>query len=386
MKGSDWGMRVLIGLAAIAVSCGQDNAGGESVQAPFTPAGKTTVFQYEITPVGQNPSTLTVRRVGETTFNGQTVEHYQGTYTVAAGTKTADVYGWDHGGGRIELAGFSVTYPAGSGTDYTVTLDEVVALDEAAIPVGVEQTRTISGTIQLGGAPPVSGSGHLRFTKTSEDATVESRFGAVSGVHVFEGEGTIDSVGGTGLWDLVIGKPVRLEAWYHPTFGVLKVEAPDFGLGTTLLGENDCGNPQASDSNTIQKVGVVSMQTPAFELSSRDCSGEYDADKMRHAQMYLELRWADDTKAKTTDRPEVEVLFATGWGYFPFQLVQSPVSIFHPEENKQGFTYWYAYVNEAAKNEPGENGILYRIKVTFPDYMTSPVRVTARIRYPIYRP
>ena len=66
--------------------------------------------------------------------------------------------------------------------------------------------------------------------------------------------------------------------------------------------------------------------------------------------------------------------------------MQSPVSIFHPEENKQGFTYWYAYVNEAAKNEPGENGILYRIKVTFPDYMTSPVRVTARIRYPIYRP
>ena len=161
MKSSDWRMWVLSGLAAIAVSCCQGNAGGGGVRAPFTPAGKTTVFQYETTPVGQSPTTLTVRYVGETTFNGQTVEHCQGTYAVSAGTKTADVYGWDHGGGRIELAGFSVTYPAGSGTDYTVTFDEVVSLDEAAIPVGVEQTKTISGLIQFGSAPPVSGSGHV---------------------------------------------------------------------------------------------------------------------------------------------------------------------------------------------------------------------------------
>jgi len=63
-------------------------------------------------------------------------------------------------------------------------------------------------------------------------------------------------------------------------------------------------------------------------------------------------------------------MFETESGYFPFALVQSPVSIFHPEENKEGFTYWLCHVDEAAKNEPGGNGILHKIKVTFPDYIT----------------
>ena len=78
--------------------------------------------------------------------------------------------------------------------------------------------------------------------------------------------------------------------------------------------------------------------------------------------------------------------FQTVWGYFPFQLIKSFESIFHPEENKEGFTYWYAYVDEAAKNEPGENGILYKITVTATDNMSAPVLVTAQIHYPIYRP
>ena len=381
---------LIVPLFAIStISCGKnDDGSGENVRSPFAQFGKATVFLYEMKPVGENPTKLTVRYIGETTFNGKTVEHYQGTYLVSAGTKTVDVYGQsDSSKGFVEVAGFSVTYPSGSGkTDYVVTFDKPVFLEEASIPIGVEQTLTVSGSVKIGNNDPVKGNGEIRFTKTAEDATVETDFGVVSGVHVFEGEGRLDDMGGTGLWDIILGKTVRLEAWYHPTFGVLEVVAPDLGLGAKLLGENDCGNPQGSDYNTIQKIGVVSKETPEFILSNYDCSGEFDADKMRHAKMYLELRWADESKAKTQDLPQVEVLFGTVWGYFPFQLVQSPVSIFHPEENKEGFAYWYAYVDEAAKNEPGENGILYQIKVTFPDYMTSPVRVTARIHYPIYRP
>jgi len=369
------------------VSCGKEDEGDGGVKAPFSPWGKTSVSKLETTTVDGTPTELTVQYIGDEIFNNQTMEHYKGTYLVSEGTKTVDCYGVYHGDGKIEFAGFSVKYPPGSGKkDYTVTLDEVVSLDEKSIPIGVEQNLAISGSITIGNGVPVSGRGHIQFTKTSEDSTVETNLGTISGVHVFEGEGIIEDVGGTDLWNRIFNQQIRIEAWYHPVLGILKIEAPDMGLGTKLLGEYDCGNPNASDYNTIQKVAVISKENPDFELSSYLCSGQYDADKMRHAKMYLELRWMDGTKAKTDQRPEVEVMFETGWGYFPFILVQSPVSIFHPEENKEGYTYWYAYVDEAAKNEPGGNGILYKIKVTFPDYMTSPVRVTARIHYPIYRP
>jgi hypothetical protein len=147
------------------------------------------------------------------------------------------------------------------------------------------------------------------------------------------------------------------------------VEVPDLGFSTALSGEYDCGNPLASDYNTIQKVGVISRENPDFILSNYDCSGEFDADKMRHASMLLELRWADETMAKTEEKPDVEIIFEVPLGWFPFQLVESSESIFHPEENGQGFTYWYAYVDEGAKDLPGDNGIYYGIMVHFPDTM-----------------
>jgi hypothetical protein len=90
---------------------------------------------------------------------------------------------------------------------------------------------------------------------------------------------------------------------------------------------------------------------------------------------------ADAARAKTATPPPVVEQFTTGWGYFPHELVASPVSIFHPEENGKGYTFWYGYADEAAKNEPGDNGILYAIEVRPADYMSNAVRATARIRY-----
>jgi hypothetical protein len=79
------------------------------------------------------------------------------------------------------------------------------------------------------------------------------------------------------------------------------------------------------------------------------------------------------------------VEFGTVWGVYPYQLVESPVSLFHPEENGKGYKYWVGYVDQAAKNE-SSNGIAYHIGVNLPDYVSSPVRVTARILYHLWTP
>jgi len=61
-------------------------------------------------------------------------------------------------------------------------------------------------------------------------------------------------------------------------------------------------------------------------------------------------------------------------------MTQSSTSIFHPEENGKGYVFWYGYVNQAAKNEAGSNGIAYHITVR-EDPGFSAVRATGRIYY-----
>ncbi|NOZ01613.1 MAG: hypothetical protein GXP54_06960, partial [Deltaproteobacteria bacterium] len=371
----------------LAAGCG-GNGGTDSVKTPFKPVTNTTSLDYEIKTLSGSSKPVTIQWVGKQTFNNATWDQFQTTYPVSEGIKTVDIFGRLEGSEGVTIAGYRSTYPAAAaGKDHTLTLDQPVSVDTTKIPVGVQQETVAGGTLELGdGTPPITGRVKARYTKTTADATVESRFGTVSGVQIYEGDVTLEDAAGSDLVDAFKGQTATGRIWFHPTLGVLKVEVDDWPIGAAMTGEHDCGDPNASDYNTIQKVGLLSPEAPEFVLSSHDCSGEYDADKERHAQMLLELRWADEAKALTPDQPMVNVEFSTMWGTFPFSLLSSPVSIFHPEENGQGFTYWYAFVNEAAKNEPGDNGIMYQVKVNFPDYMTSHVRATARVRYPIYRP
>jgi len=376
---------VCIGLAGLVAACG---GGSEDVKRPLDPPGRDTQATYEVGVTEGGVVEAQVRFVGETTFNGQAWEKYEFAYPKPEGTKMSHVYGVASEGRRIVLAGGDVVYPPGDirHKDYVVTLDEPVAIDLDEVPVGAEQTTQVSGTIQITGQPAIHAGGTATWKKTAVDAVVETKMGTVAGVEVYEGEAVLTEGEGHWVLDAVKGLTVHGKAWVHPKMGLLKYETPEFPIGGGLVGSRSCGDPTAGDTNTIQAVGIVSPQQPVFELDTSDCSGEWDADKMRHAQMLLELRFADDDKARTSDAVPVSVTFGTAWGWFPFQLLPSPVSIFHPEENGQGYTFWYAYVNEGAKNEPGDNGILYRIEVRSTDYQTSPVRAAARIHYGIYRP
>jgi hypothetical protein len=158
--------------------------------------------------------------------------------------------------------------------------------------------------------------------------------------------------------------------------------APEIGIGTVMTDSSDCGSMDASNYRIIRKNGVVDSSS-SFNLDTYDCDGQkIAADKNTHASMLLELRWVDETQAKTDTQPAPKVEFGTTMGYFPNAMAGSPTSIFHPEENGKGFKYWYSYVNQAAKNSPGGNSETYHIKVGAVAGL-SPVRVTARIYYKV---
>ena len=124
----------------------------------------------------------------------------------------------------------------------------------------------------------------------------------------------------------------------------------------------------------------VDSARPTFGVDTYDIAGAVDADKTIHARMLIEVRWVDEVKALAELLPPVVLDFGTPMGWFPSELVASPVSLFHPDENGRGFHYGVAYVSQAAKNEPGD-GTAYHAKVTLPDYASSAVRVTVRIIY-----
>jgi hypothetical protein len=172
------------------------------------------------------------------------------------------------------------------------------------------------------------------------------------------------------------------ELWYHPSYGVVAFNAPAVGIGTVMTDTSDCGSVDSSGYRTIRKVAVVDSSS-SFNLDTYDCDGnQFAADANTHAQMLLELRWVDETQAKTDSEPSPNVEFGVASGnYFTNSITESPTSIFHPEENGKGFKYWYSYVSQADKNEQIVS-TAYHITVGAVPGLSA-VRVTARIYYKV---
>ncbi|MBP7126509.1 hypothetical protein KBD49_09120 [Myxococcota bacterium] len=355
-------------LAALA-ACGGD---GGNVKSPFGAPTRTTVFAVD----GRMPTgevkPWTVKVTGEVEVDGRAFDTYQVGIDPADPRQGIEIWIDKEDEHRVTFRGFrevGVLTVQGD-RPYTVRLDG---------PAGQVETVEVAGTVATENDPnPRPGTATVEYVKESDDVTIDTPFGTLSGVKHFRGTVTLQ---GEGVPEILRGFPVEAQVWYHPSFGVVKGDVPMFHLGMDLRGEADCGDPLTPGFNTIQKVGLVAPGGEPFELSTSDCSGQWNADKMTHAKMLLELRFAEEALARTSTRPPVVEEFTTGWGYFPHQLVASPFSIFHPEENGKGYTFWYGYADEAARNEPGDNGILYSIEVRPADSMSNAVRATARIRY-----
>lgn len=347
---------------------------GDDVNAPYEPFGPTTVATMVARlPSGAAPEG-TIRIVGETVIGGRTYGSYKVALDPAHPENGIEVWIEKEDEDTFTFQGYEEPGVMSVVADqpHTVRTDG---------PVGVPETVTFAATattVQSGESS--SGTATVTYVKESDDVTVETPFGTLSGVKHFVGTATLE---GEAAPALIAGVPLDVEIWYHPSFGVVKGDMPLLNVGLDMKGEEDCGDATTPGFNTLQKVGIVRPGAESFRLSTYDCAGDFNADKNTHAKMLLELRFADEEMAKTPTQPPVIETFGTVFGYFPEMLVSSPVSIFHPEENGQGYTYWYALVDEAAKNEPGSNGIAYKIEVAPADFMTHPVRATARIRYKV---
>jgi major membrane immunogen (membrane-anchored lipoprotein) len=258
-----------------------------------------------------------------------------------------------------------------------VTLDTPVTVDLNA-PIGEPRTYQGAGTFRLGPDQPESqASATLVLTVVDDAETVDTKTGTYHDTKHFKGDLTMV---GEAIPDGLATNPISGEVWLHPELGVVGIKVPLLGIENGLEGETDYG-PATTGMNACKKVAVLDDQNPSFELNTFDRKKVLDADKMTHAKMLLEVRYANDADAKAqTSLQGVQIQFATESGFYNHSLVESPISFFHLEELGKGYRYWNAFVDQAAKNQPGQNGIAYKITVNKTPG-SPPVRVTARILY-----
>lgn len=134
-------------------------------------------------------------------------------------------------------------------------------------------------------------------------------------------------------------------------------------------------------SNTISKNVTLNQSNATSTLSVYSETGDYTADPACHANMILTYRWADDERAKTSEKPPIGFEFVTVLGYFP----TSPSSaVMNTDEF--GRNYWKVVVNEADNTDMPTKGISYGIELIYDkDYPNhGDVKCSSSITYKIF--
>ncbi len=261
----------------------------------------------------------------------------------------------------------------------TVTLDPPVTFDLRP-PVGEKKTYQGAGTFQLSPTDtPLKATATLDLTLVGDAETVATAAGVVHNTRHFKGALTLV---GEGIPPGLATNPIAGDVWEHPDLGVVAVDVPLIGAHMGWEGEQDYG-PATSGPNYCKKSTVLDDKAATMTLSTYDRAQKFDADKMTHAKMFLEFRFANDADAQQktlNDAKMLNIQFGTVIGYFNHTVVESSISVLHPEENGKGYKFFWAFVDQAAKNEAGSNGIAYHVTVTKPGGV-APVKVSARILY-----
>jgi hypothetical protein len=372
-------------LALAFAGCSKSSGGGtfDGEKAPYGPKTPTTQMHSTVSLSASLSTSTAVSQttavVGQKAIGGVTYDRLA-TTRVDDPSKGGEYWVKDNPDGTVDFAGFMHSSLVGGlipGASMTLTQPINVKLEPA---IGVAQTVTASGTLKLtdtSATSPADVTG--QYTLVEKDVAATTGMGPLPGCNHYSGQATSNS---EGIPAAFRGMPISAELWYHPSYGVVAFNAPGIGIGTAMSDSSDCGSIDSSDYRIIRKVGVVDSSS-SFDLDTYNCDGnQIAADKNTHAQMLLELRWVDETKAQTDTQPLPNVEFGTTMGVFPNSMAESPASVFHPEENGKGFKYWYSYVSQAAKNEPGDNSTTYHIKVGAVPGLSG-VRVTARIYYKV---
>ena len=381
----------LLAAACLLAACSGSGRASDAGNAPFGPPTAETTFTLTGTIPGSTAGGFLGAIVGDKDVGGQTLHRYK----LSTGAKTrADLLNPAVGGTEfwLKLDGSGHLLVGGGGDAKTSAVVADTPLDLDAKPaVGVSQTYQKDFQVTLPNQPsPVAATLKTTYKLAAEGVSVDTGMGTVTGCSHYSGTVAVSSTSSV-IPSIFLDKDFSVDIWYHPDLGIVSGGLTDLGLTIGLAGLQDCGTATPGEENTIRKTGYVDATHPRFSLDTYDCDGTFDADKMNHAKMLLELRWADDAMAKDPgqaslgNNPAVAFEFGDVVGYFPAQLLGSPVSIFHPEENGKGYKYWYGYVSQADRYLPGSNGISYHVTVTTTG-LKSPVRVTARILYGVVTP
>ena len=392
---------VLVLAAASLAACGSGGGGGggdgkvPDPHAKFGPVTTTTTKNEGGQLSALVPATeFQFAVIGTKEVGGRTWSRFMGGYDVPAGqpmgstTPGTEVWVDGLGTGTVTIAGFESH--AGLGTIFaspmSVTLDTPVKLPLDP-PADKPQQQTWTGTLQVGtGGTPQPVSMTTSYTLVEDHVSVSTRMGTVSDCRHFNGTA---AVSGAGIPAVLAGQSATGDIWYNDSLGIVAAKSPALGIDVGLEGESDNGTV-VNGVAVIRKVAVPDATHP-FVLDTYDREGKLDADMCVEAKMLAEVRWANDADAKTKAQPDptlFQVTLTGGMGQFCWggcTLVESSVSIFHPEDNGKGYKFWYTYQSAAQKNmySPGmDKGTNYAIGATTSSTLP-PIRVTARISYAI---
>jgi len=354
-------------------SCGDDSESSVNGKAPYGNPTQSAVHDFNISLLEGVKKKVTGSIVGTQTISGREFFHYQ----AVSSDSVSDIYVTPYPLGNSKTvtfgkittnSGFEITpiepveinlFPS-TGENVDISMDFEAKLDG----MNVKSVITLTGSYQL----------------LSDNASVSTSMGTFNELLHYKGSGNVT---GDILPGYLENVNLNAEVWYHPTVGVVMYEVAELGLGGDMSGTWDIGTEQGH--SIVRKIGIINSENPNFELDTIQVSNELDADKNQHAKMLLEIRYVDDENAKTgpmPSSPAVNIEFGVTFGwFFGHELIESPVSIFHPEENGKGYKFFIAYVDQASKNSPGGEGISYHIKVNADTSITPDMRVTARILY-----
>jgi len=367
-------------LAAGLAACGS----GE--RPAFSPPVEGTVLTVkEFKPDGSAGESRPMQFVGETVVRGVKVDRLQvGHFDRAEPDGEEWFIAIDHD--TLTFAGGEVWYPSST----TPGIPGVTAIADPPLvidldpPVGVPQTASVKGQVLLGNpASPdmtVDVDETLTYTLVSASETVSTAMGDMAGARHYAASAT--------LLDL----PATADVWLVDGVGIVKATyswegatgPAGFSLESVLAAE-----AVKKGYATMRKEVLLGPGNTEFRLSTTERAGQVDVDKNVHAKQFLEVRWADDARARTSEQPPVDFLFLSGaFGYFPAFLVESETSLFHTHEAGAGYHYWIAAVDEASKNDNFQP-TAYAISVRYQPSTaneTGAVRVSASIHYKVYTP
>lgn len=372
---------VLAGAAVLLAltGCGPSSDRPEPVYQPPYEA-RTVVLQewHAGEPGGSRP----MRFVGDTTVSGQTFGRLQvGNFERAE--PDGEEWWVSISDAQVAFAGGQVFYPSaplpGGVPNISATVDAPLVVS-LGTPLDEPQVVHASGSVVIGdpaGAhATVSVSEDVTITRVAEGEVVETFAGDYAAADHYHAEATIQD------------QPASAEVWWVDGVGPVRAEYEWAGLaGDHGMALQAIVSALAADAGYQNLMGeqLLDEVHPRFSVNSYDVNQAFDADKDTHAKMVAEFRWADVERARTDDPVPVGPDFGTAWGVFPAALVRTEVSLFHPEEAGQGFRYWQAVVDQAAKNE-ATNGISYHAggvwdPIYAPSAPSGPVRGSAVVLY-----